>query len=205
MKIYPNRKSDKVTKKSGLRFTRRRFLKSTTMLFALYLVPMSACKRMLYRDEEVSEAYRLSIMEKEILALVQEHLFPAGDAAPGAGIINATAYYEFVLSDKHLENYNRKLLINGIRWVEETAEELYNSGFANLSAEQKESVLRDLESYKNGKRWLSKVLNYILEALLGSPAYGINTNEAGWKWLGHTPGMPQPLADRIYGTYGYGL
>ena len=78
------------------------------MIIALYLVPMSACRRLFTDRENRPDRYTLSMKEKEILSAVQQHLFPEEGNGPGALQINALSHLSFVLEDKHLENYNRK-------------------------------------------------------------------------------------------------
>ncbi len=187
------------------KLNRRRFLKGIGMATAMYLLPLSACRRITGSGEDRPGTHVLSTKEKEVLGAVQQHMLPDDKIGPGAGEINALNYFEFVLADRYLSAFSRKLLINGITWVEETAQDLFGTGFSRLDPKRKEACLRDLETYKNGERWLSRVLTYIMEALLGAPAYGVNTGESGWKWLDHTPGVPQPSKDNIYGTFGYGV
>ena len=185
--------------------SRRRFLKTAGMFITLYLLPLNACRRLIHSDENAPGSYALSKKERQIMDGVMLHLFPAEGEGPGASGINAPKHFEYILRDKHLSQSIRKLLISGIKWTEETANELFDTTFTGLDAKQREEVLRDLETYNNGEKWLSKVLNYIFEALLGAPAYNINTDQSGWNWLDHTPGFPQPTPENIYGTYGYGL
>ena len=185
--------------------SRRRFVKTMAIFSTLYLLPLSACKRLFHKDESHPDIRSLSEKEKEILTAVQKHLLPESGDGPGAASVNATHFYEFVLSDKYLDSWERKILLSGIKWANDTAQEFYKKDFPALTADEKERVLRDLETYKNGGKWLSITLGYIFEALLGSTAYGINTQESGWKWLEHVPGYPQPGPENIYGTYGYGL
>jgi gluconate 2-dehydrogenase gamma chain len=175
------------------------------MLSVLYLIPLSACRRILLSDEKRPGIYILSKKEQQVIAATMAHLLPEEGEGPGAVEIKAQEHFGFVIGDKHLNKKKRRLLVHGIKWTEETAQELYNASFPDIDSRQKEHVLRDLETYTNGERWLSEVLNYTFEALLGAPAYGINTNRTGWKWLDHIPGFPQPTSDKIYGTYGYGL
>jgi gluconate 2-dehydrogenase gamma chain len=184
---------------------RRRFIKRFAFFSFISLLPFWACKRLRKTDERRPSKIHLSKKEKEILMAVQEHMLPREGAGPGARDIYALGFFEFILSDKHLPQRKRKLLLSGIRWTEETAKTMYNTTFPNLKDDYREDVLRDLETYKNGKKWLSEILGYLFEALLGAPAYGINTNQTGWKWLDHSPGFPQPESDFIYGTYGYGI
>lgn len=185
--------------------SRRRFIRTMAIFSTLYLLPLSACKRLLHYGENRPGNYSLSGKEKDILSAVQQHMLPDDDDGPGALKVNALHHYEFVLSDKYLDNWERKVLLSGMKWVNDTAHNFYKKDFTALSFDEKEHVLRDLETYSNGEKWLSITLGYVFEALLGSTAYGINTDEVGWKWLKHVPGIPQPGPDQIYGTYGYGL
>lgn len=205
MKVFRSNRIRTDSSRTNIPYSRRYFLKSTGILISLYFIPLSACKRIFGDNEVRPNINRLSSSEIEILRKVHNHLLPSEGEGPGAKDINASSHFEFVLANKHLEVYNRKLLINGIRWVEETSVEMFEKSIGHLTHEQTEIVLRDLESFKNGEKWLSKIISYIFEALLGSPAYGINTDEIGWKWLGHVPGMPQPLNNKLYGSYGYGI
>lgn len=205
MRVHKDHNDIKRNRHPTILITRRRLLKYLGMISVLYFIPLGACKRLKYAEEKHPDNYKLSKKEKQILEGVLLHILPPDDATPGASDVNSLDYFEFVIQDKHLKNSKRKLLITGIAWTEETADEMFNTSFSDLDSQQKEEVLRDLESYGNGEKWLSQLLNYILESLLGAPAYGINTNQTGWKWLEHSPGFPQPTPDNIYGTYGYGL
>lgn len=206
MRVYNiHDKTRTLSEKTGAPLSRRRFVKNMAIFTTLYLLPLSACKRLFHSDESRPGKYVLSNKEKEILAAVQEHLFPDDGEGPGAQKINALHHYRFVLSDKYLDDWVRKVLLSGMKWVNNTAQEFYKKDFTSLNTAEKEHVLRDLETYKNGEKWLSMVLEYIFEALLGSTAYSINPEGVGWKWLEYMPGYPQPGPNQIYGTYGYGL
>ena len=91
------------------------------------------------------------------------------------------------------------LLTNGMDWLEEECQTTYNRSFINLSSEEKDKIFRTIEKSNWGYRWLSLNLIYIFEALWSDPIYGGNTDEIGWKWLEHVPGLPRPTADNIYG------
>lgn len=205
MRVYSNHDHVRRNTKKSIFTDRRRFLKYLGMLGVLYLIPLSACKRLKSSEERPPDNYKLSKMEKQVIEAVMLHILPTDGMGPGALDVNSPDYFEFVLKDKHLLSSKKKLLIAGIRWTEETADEMFNNSFVDIDSEQKEKVLRDLETYANGEKWLSHLLNYVFESLLGAPAYNINTNQKGWNWLEHSPGFPQPTSENIYGTYGYGL
>lgn len=205
MRIYRHTPRNQLPPNTVALLSRRRFIKNTGLYIAFSAIPLGACKNVMRKQKSSPVKYVLTQEEKYTLAAVQQHLLPDEGEGPGAKQINAESYFEFVLTDKYLDIWERNILINGLKWVDETAKELFKKKFVFLKSADKERVLRDLETFKNGRRWLSFVLGYIFEALLGSTAYGVNTGEIGWKWLSHIPGYPQPTKNQIYGTYGYGL
>ena len=54
---------------------------------------------------------------------------------------------------------------------------------------------------KETSKMMNRVLSYILEALATDPIYGGNTNEIGWDWLEHQPGMPRPSTTNKHPLY----
>ncbi len=133
-----------------------------------------------------------------VIAAVQQHLFPAEKDAPGAAEINAPAYLQFVVSDRTLDADEREFILQGTRWLQDITEKKYKTAFIELDYEKREQVLRHIASSSAGENWLSTLLLYIFEALLTDPVYGGNKNQAGWKWLQHTPGFPRPPADKTF-------
>jgi len=92
----------------------------------------------------------------------------------------------------------RDLIKNGIVQIDKIAQDSYSKYFTLLSTEQREAVLRHLETEKSGKQWIRLLLEYIFEALLSDPIYGGNPNGIGWKWLAHQPGFPAPPKNKRY-------
>lgn len=134
-----------------------------------------------------------------ILQEVQEHLFPHSDDSPGATDVNALHYLHFVLTDPDIDEDNKNILISGVDWLEEACQTNFGKSFLNLLSDEKDKVFRIIEKSNWGYRWLSLNLIYIFEALLSDPIYGGNTNEIGWKWLDHAPGLPRPTTEDMYG------
>ena len=132
------------------------------------------------------------------IATVQNHLFPSETDAPGAVEINALSYLHQFLSNPDTDVHDIEFILSGTRALQKLSIEKQQKSFADLTIEQRESLLRDYEKQRTGKRWLITLLNYILEALLTDPVYGGNPNGVGWKWLQHRAGEPRPPAHKRY-------
>lgn len=157
---------------------RRFFLKSSLLATASLTVPSVA--------NELQGSTSLSPLN--ILKVVQLDLFPQ-DAVENA---NAFAYLSVILNHSLVSKDDKQYLRNGARWINEEAVSKYNTSYIALNSKQRQKVLQMIAKESWGRSWIRRVLNYIMEASLGDPVYGINKNESGWKWLGHTPGSPRP-------------
>ncbi len=140
----------------------------------------------------------LSEREWQIIETVQNHLLPSAPGEPGARDVNAVSYLRFVLTDPKLAPTYKTLLKKGLVQLEGIAMDLKGKRFLALSTEDGERVLRLMEATQDGRQWISEILQFILEALLGDPVYGGNPDGIGWKWLDHIPGFPRPPASRKY-------
>jgi gluconate 2-dehydrogenase gamma chain len=133
-----------------------------------------------------------------LLISVQNHLFPRQKNVPGAEDFNAPTYFTWVISDTKMDQEIVRDLKKGFDLLHRTCQNLFSKKFVQLSQDQKETALRQMEKEKLGRFWISRQLTYIFEALLSDPVYGANTDETGWKWLEHTPGIPRPTAQNMY-------
>jgi len=132
------------------------------------------------------------------LAVVQEHLFPSETDSPGAKEINALEYLRNVTKDHVIDSDEKEFILNGVKWLNDLALEKHEAGFTSLSQSQRMGMLHEITKSKAGRRWISKLLSYILEALLCDPVYGGNPDGIGWKWLEHHPGFPRPPVNKRY-------
>lgn len=126
------------------------------------------------------------------LAKVIDHLLPSESDSPGATDINALGYLRFVVDDSHTSSDDREFILQGNRWLDQLADERLGRPFIALGFEEKERLLQQIAASAAGENWISTLLSYLLEALLTAPAYGGNTNQAGWRWLQVVPGFPLP-------------
>lgn len=136
------------------------------------------------------------------LMLVQDHLLPSEPGAPGSQDIQATAYLDAVLADPELDPDTRAFVLRGIGWLDDLAREVAGYPFAEVGPGPREDLLRRISDTAAGDNWLSTLVAYTLEALLGDPLYGGNPGGIGWVWLDHDPGRPRPTPATLYGTLG---
>ena len=130
--------------------------------------------------------------EREILASVQGILFPPDGNGPGSAEVNALAYLLWVLADPEKDPEEVQYIVNGIGWVDETAEEQKGKKYLDLTQQEREELVAMISRESWGESWLSVVLSFIFEALLCDPQYGGNPDATGWEWLEHNPGQPRP-------------
>ena len=132
------------------------------------------------------------------IAEVQETLFPAGEDIPGASDIGAAMYLHKAIENPNADGEDRDYLLRGIGWLDELAQQRYSKNYIQLSENEKEKIIAETVQTKAGRKWVSLLLTYLLEALLCEPVYGGNPQGIGWKWLQHQPGYPTPAADKTW-------
>jgi len=132
------------------------------------------------------------------IAEVQETIFPAGEDIPGASDIGAAIYLHKAIENPNADGEDRDYIFRGIGWLDELAQQRYTKNYINLSEKHKEKSIAETVQTSAGRKWVSLLLTYLLEALLCEPVYGGNPNGIGWKWLEHQPGYPAPAADKTW-------
>lgn len=142
----------------------------------------------------------LSQLQYTTVLEVQKILFPDDGNGPGASQINAAAYLTWVLRDPLLDSVEGEFIITRIDKFNEVCKKKYNKEFQELRDDDKIQFVTHITEIKWGKKWLSKLLTFIFEALLLNPAYGGNVDEVGWNWLEHDPGQPRPTNNLLYPT-----
>jgi len=175
---------------------RRLFLKTMLAGAVLTQVPWwTSCKQ----ETKNAKTFVFSNHQLEILNLVQDFLFPLDGNGPGASEIKAAEYLQWVVLDPEMDKEEIDYIFNGIKWVEETAQEEKNSSFLQLKEKEQEEILVFIAAQSWGESWYSVLLTFIFEALLSDPIYGSNPDNIGWKWLNHNPGNPRPDENQKYG------
>ena len=185
------------TKGAGT-LNRRDFLRRTSLAVLATATPALAVDQ----EAQTPRGKVLDAHQWRTLGAVQDHLLPSEPGAPGSSDIRATAYLDGVLADPDLDPETRTFVLSGVGWLDELAQEGDGRPFADLAPGVREDLLLRIGQTRSGDRWLSKLIGYTLEALLGDPLYGGNPGGIGWAWLDHNPGLPRPSAQTIYGRLG---
>ncbi len=180
------------------KMSRHDFLKSMLVAGVAAHIPFLTSCGERPSKKEIRQLSKLSNDQLEIVRVVQDILFPSDGNGPGANDVEAHYYLDWVVSDPRMDAEDSEYIIDGIGWVDETAQEDYSKGFLSLSGHEQEDVIRKISKEGWGEDWLSTILNYIFEALLSDPLYGGNPKEAGWKWLEVYPGYPRPDKSLLY-------
>ncbi len=125
------------------------------------------------------------------LAAVIDRLFNDADGYVTSQL-NVMGYFKAVLADKRINIDDREYLVNGVRWLNESAQEEFGKAFHSLKSSQREMLLKKISMLRWGDNWLYKVMGYYFETVFSDPIYGGNVDGKGWKWLDYHPGFPRP-------------
>lgn len=195
MKIFENHKINKRVKDfSQLQISRRKFLKGAFAISAMSQVALlQSCVKDIVPSNDI-----LTNQQFQIIIAVQNILFPKDNNGPGAFELNSHEYLIWVLSDKRLDPEDNQYIIDGIRWVNESAEEDFSKEFLKLSEPDQEKLINMISKKSWGESWLSVILNFIFESMISDPIYEFNKEAVGWKWLDHQVGYPRPTNDTRY-------
>lgn len=100
--------------------------------------------------------------------------------------------YQSVLSPQEI--YQR-----GIEYVDAYAQSLFESDFVDLTPEQQDQILTDMDENKatgfegpSARAFFTQLRNDTIEGMFGDPTYDGNINLVGWKLIGY------PGAQRFY-------
>ena len=141
--------------------------------------------------KQYAQANSASTETYKVFQALIEHMFKDQDGYVTSQL-KVIGYFKGVLSDARIDIESRQYLINGARWLDESAEEDYAKVFTKLSTQEKERLLKKISMLRWGDNWLYKMMGYYFEAVFSDPVYGSNINGAGWKWLAFEPGFPRP-------------
>lgn len=177
------------------KLSRRSFLKTTVAASLASTIPLwVAC-------ESKTTGFTLNQTKKQIVAIVQEFLFPKDGNGPSASDIKAIEYFQWMLWETGTDNEDKEYLLKGINWVEETSVEETERSFLNLRSQEQSDLIDYISTTSWGESWLSMMITIIFEALFCDPVYGVNIDQSGWKWLEHNPGQPRPSEQLKLGNF----
>ena len=190
---------------------RRQFIKSASVLAVL--TPLLACKpkiivadlnnssNLINQSSEVVELkeYIFTNKQHKELLSVYMQMFPDNGDGPSAKDLNILTYLEWALTDeRNRKDGDADFIKQGLIWLNQYSQEKYSDDFVNLSEKKQMTLLEVTAESEQGKRWMSILSYYLIEALTLDPYYGGNTNQIGWQWLKHRGGSPSPSKGRTY-------
>jgi len=179
--------------------SRKEFLKSLLVLGAAAHIPfLSSCDSQ--QKPELFDCSPLSTKQLKVLQAMQLVLFPKEGNGPSALEVNADKWIVYVLNDDRESQREKDFIIEHLEGLNEFSKKSLDKSFDVLSLDRQEKLVRLFFQDKDQKRWGSRMLTLIFEALLLDPIYGVNTNNIGWNWLNHDPGVPRPNKENMYPT-----
>ncbi|MBN2825676.1 MAG: gluconate 2-dehydrogenase subunit 3 family protein [Campylobacterales bacterium] len=140
----------------------------------------------------IGKSFGKGLHESKIVMAVLYHLFPTTPKYSGAKAFGIVEYLRFITRHPSFSAEDLRFLFDGAAKLQQSY-----PPFLLYPSQQKENALRAFEKTPLGNAWLTKLLYYGLEAMLGDPIYGGNKDRQGWKNFNLTP--PQPTAKTPFG------
>ena len=139
-----------------------------------------------------------SVQEMQNLTAIVNRLFPDDGNGPNVDDINVIPHILWTLQDNKYGFDAFEMFQTSVKQLSDFTAEYFATSFSELPTLKQDETIVSISQLKWGDRFLSNTLNYIFEALAIDPAYNVNTNKVGWKWLQHQSGQPQPLKTQLY-------
>jgi gluconate 2-dehydrogenase gamma chain len=142
-------------------------------------------------------------IEMNTLYRLQLAIFPSDNNGPSAEDIRALDYFMWYLTAANTPQNDIVFFTSGLQKITKKISNdfLQNTSVDQLTTADWQNIIPQLCITYELKDWLSKTTTLLFEALLLDPVYGGNTNEIGWEWLNHQPGIPRPTASTKYPDY----
>lgn len=118
-------------------------------------------------------------------------IIPADDKSPAASEVGVPEFIdEWISAPYPQQQSDRKVVLEGLAWLEKESQKRFQKDFASLSEEQKHNICDDIcysgkakKEFKNGARFFSKFRSLT--------AGGFYTTPKGMKDIGYVGNLPQ--------------
>jgi gluconate 2-dehydrogenase gamma chain len=140
----------------------------------------------------------LTAAEADALEAIVSRLIPTDENGPGATEARAAHYIDRALAGPLVSS--RAAYALGLAAVDEYAQASRGAPFSNLSAEDQDAVLRDIEKNiatgfsPNSSVFFEMVRTHTIQGTFCDPYYGGNANFVGWDLIGY-PGIRMAVSD----------
>lgn len=179
------------------KLSRRNALKSAAGVSALVSVQSTAWAFSADTQNQFEQSVKSDI-RWQTLDAVFDHIFPKSSSGPSAQELQATFYLYLLVHEQPTEQDEIDFVFRGIGWLNSYTNNKLQANFIDLTAEQKELMLKGISRSQAGRNWLNMMILNLYEAMLSPPSYGGNPNGVGWKWLKHQAGFPLPESGQRY-------
>jgi Gluconate 2-dehydrogenase subunit 3 len=116
----------------------------------------------------------VSSKEQEMLAELAEAILPKTDHFPGAKELNSHGFLLMMIDDCSSPE-DQKKFVQGLKLFDKTCHEKFGQVFTGFTAQQKKSILKDLENGKNiseeTQEFYKAVKHYSLQSFTSSKQY----------------------------------
>ncbi len=127
----------------------------------------------------------------DTLKIIQEDLLPPLEMISNEDV-GARAYLSYIFCHPRVPSATKDSLKQALRRLDGLSKERFAYRYGQLSYEKRGLVLQEASRTWWGESMIETMLGFLFEAYGGDPIYGVNKNALGWRWLGHTPGLPRP-------------
>ncbi len=177
---------------------RRNFIKKSIAAGIIFQLPWYiSCQNKKNKNDYKSKKILNSEQENTISYFLL-YFFPDIQKTPSIKELNTCKHINNYLADENINPIEKRFLINGIKWINDTSNYYFSNKFNSLSDKKKKIIITKILETNWGESWSSKLLTLTFESLLLDPLYHINTEKKGWKWLHHLPGSPRPTLENNY-------
>lgn len=142
-----------------------------TIVATAALVPLAAIKSAAAATSTV-----FSPEQRRTLEAFMDRLVPKDESGPGASECGAANYIDASLGD--FLAAEKPAFLDGLNAVDAAARSAHEAAFADLSADQQDAVLAQVE--KNSRAFFDRARRLTLEGMFSDPHYGGNTDYRGW-------------------------
>lgn len=131
----------------------------------------------------------LSEAEKHIVSALADAIIPADAFGPAASTVGVPDFIdEWVSAPYDQQLKDRKIIREGLAWIEAEAGKRYGKGFADATAAQQVAILEDIVAEGSEAR---KQAHAFFVVFRDRAAGGYYTTPEGWKAIGYTGNVPQ--------------
>ena len=172
--------------------SRRELLRRAGMLGGAVALPVSIARAVPRRVPAQEPFETLTAAESDTLEAIVSRLIPTDENGPGAAEARAAHYIDHALTGPL--SVSRDAYSSGLEAVDRYAETSRGSRFAELSTEEQDGLLTEMENgtatgfLPDSATFFNLVRAHTIEGTFCDPYYGGNANFVGWDLIGY-PGV----------------